>query len=95
METRKKDPANNIHDRENEQLSKVHHVYFKFTGKECVPGISFIVNKSGMFFLYMGDDPRSNPPTGIIVTGQKGGDLAYMDMEVKKEIEIITRGTIK
>lgn len=94
MET-KKDPINNIHDREHQQLSKVHNVYFKFTGRECVPGVSYIVNKAGMFFLYLADDPRSHPPTGIIVTRQGGGDLAFMDIYVKKEIEITSCGVVK
>lgn len=76
---------------EHWQLSDVHHVYFRFTGNECIAGESYITNGSGMFFLYVGDDPRQEPSKGIIVTGMGGGDLAWLDQESKQEIEIKTR----
>lgn len=75
------------------QLSDVHHVYFRFTGNPCVAGESFITNGSGMFFLYVGDDPRQEPSNGIIATGQMGGDLHWLPNECKQEIEIMTRYT--
>lgn len=95
METNQIDTIKNIHDRTSWQLSHYHHVYFRFTGNDCIAGKSFIVNKGGMFWLYMGDDPRRNPSTGIIVTGMMGGDLAYMSNDCKKEIEIMQHYEIK
>lgn len=81
-----------IYDRKNIQLSHVHSVYFKFTGNECVAGKSYVTNKVGMFFMYMGDDMRKIPSTQIIVVNLGGGDLHFLPTEAKKEIEIISSG---
>lgn len=73
------------------QLSYQHHMYYRFTGKECVAGESYIINEAGVFYLYMGDDPRADPAQQIIVTRLGGGDLFFMDIKAKQEIEIKTR----
>lgn len=82
-------------DAKNWQLSDVHKVYFKFTGNPCIAGQSYITNTVGHFFLYMGDDHRADPSEGIIATMMGGGDLVFLDMKAKQEIEIKTRNEIR
>jgi len=69
-------------------LSKSHRVYYSFTGNECIEGKSYVVNKAGQFYLYMGDDKRKTPSEQIIVVNIGGGDLHFLSMECKKEILI-------
>lgn len=75
-----------------QKLSPVHHIYYTYTENECEEGKSYVVNAGGQFYLYMGDDKRSDPAIQIIVTNIGGGDLHYLPIERKKEITIITTG---
>lgn len=71
------------------KLSQVHNVYYKYTGNEPKAGKSYVVNAAGRFYLYMGDDHRKETPSQIIVVNIGGGDLHFLDIGSKKEIEII------
>lgn len=71
------------------RLTCMQKFYYKFTGNECVAGKSYVINAAGRVYLYMGDDLRKNPAQQIIVVEKGGGDLHFLGIDSKKEIEIV------
>lgn len=65
--------------------------HFTFTDDELVPGKSLVINRAGRLYLFMGDDPRSNPAMQIMVH-DFGGNLAFLSMDCRKALELKTVG---
>jgi len=68
------------------QVLKENSHFKKLDETNLVAGLDIVMTASNVPCLYMGDDPRKNPPIQIMVSFFNG-ELGYLPIERKQAIE--------